>query len=94
MSTTARLVRRRVVFGGRVQGVFFRATAQRISARFDVVGYVQNLPDGRVRLEAQGGNEDISAFLEAICAHFGANISDEREETIPTRDDEKTFVIC
>ncbi len=94
MSTTAKLIRRRVVFGGRVQGVFFRATAQRLSARYEVVGYVQNLPDGSVRLEAQGGEEDVTAFIDSVCRHFRDNISQKRDEAIPTRDDERTFVIC
>ena len=53
-------------FSGRVQGVGFRYTAASISRRFQVAGYVKNLPDGRVELLAQGQAEQVSAFLKAL----------------------------
>ena len=36
---------KQVIFRGRVQGVGFRYTARRIAARYDVTGFVRNLPD-------------------------------------------------
>ncbi len=57
-----------VRFEGRVQGVGFRWTAARVAARFPVVGYVRNEPDGSVRLVAEGREADISAFLGAVGA--------------------------
>ena len=62
MSTIAR----RVVFSGTVQGVFFRATARDTARRFSVVGYVQNLPDGKVELMAEGELSEIDAFVAAV----------------------------
>ncbi len=55
-----------VHFSGRVQGVGFRFTALQIAREFEVTGYVQNLPDGRVRLEAEGAPDEIRAFVAAI----------------------------
>lgn len=55
-----------VHFSGRVQGVGFRYTTRQTAQEFEVTGYVQNLPDGRVRLEAEGKKPEIDAFVGAI----------------------------
>jgi acylphosphatase len=55
-----------VFFTGRVQGVGFRYTALQVSREFDVAGYVANLPDGRVQLEAEGEKTTVEAFLAAL----------------------------
>ena len=60
------LIARRVLYEGRVQGVGFRFSVKEIAQGFDVVGWVQNLIDGRVRLEVQGEVSELEAFLEAI----------------------------
>lgn len=44
-----------VCFSGRVQHVGFRYTAFYIARNLYLTGWVDNLPDGRVALEAQGG---------------------------------------
>ncbi|HPA71236.1 MAG TPA: acylphosphatase, partial [Spirochaetota bacterium] len=49
---------------GKVQGVGFRYSVRRIAAGFEVVGAVENLPDGRVQLEAMGDEAEVRAFLE------------------------------
>jgi acylphosphatase len=66
---------KRAFFEGRVQGVGFRFTVREIAQGFDVVGWVANLPDGRVQLEAQGESEEVDQFLQAICeSHLRAYI--------------------
>jgi len=55
-----------VHFSGRVQGVGFRYTALWLAKEFEVAGYVQNLPDGRVRLEAEGEAQEVARFVAAI----------------------------
>lgn len=55
-----------VFFQGRVQGVGFRYAAFEVAREFEVAGFVQNLPDGRVVVEAEGGPDQISAFISAI----------------------------
>ena len=59
-------VQRIVYFAGHVQGVGFRYTACRIARGFDVVGFVRNVPDGRVHLVAEGEPTEIDRFIEAI----------------------------
>jgi len=55
-----------VHFSGRVQGVGFRFQALQIAREFDVAGYVTNLADGRVYLEAEGAAGDVTAFIATI----------------------------
>lgn len=85
--------RRHVVFRGRVQGVFFRATTVEISRGHAVVGYVRNLPDGTVELEAEGTPGEIDAFLAEVRSRYAENITDEDEQMIPPRGDESSFEV-
>jgi acylphosphatase len=53
-------------FTGRVQGVGFRYAALQVATEFEVSGFVANLPDGRVVLEAEGTRADVEAFMAAV----------------------------
>lgn len=69
--------RRTIHYRGRVQGVGFRYTACRIAERHPVVvGYVQNLDDGRVRLVAEATPDKLDAFLSEVRKAMDHNISD------------------
>ncbi|HEV7867840.1 MAG TPA: acylphosphatase [Chthoniobacteraceae bacterium] len=57
---------RQVFYEGRVQGVGFRFTCKQLARGFDVIGWVQNLPDGRVELQCSGDAGEVDAFLKAI----------------------------
>jgi len=54
---------------GRVQGVFFRVDTQREAQSLGLVGWVRNLPDGRVEIVAQGDAEAVRALVE--WSHLG-----------------------
>ncbi len=45
---------------GLVQGVFFRASTRDTARALGLVGWVKNMPDGSVELEAEGPEERIS----------------------------------
>ena len=49
---------------GRVQGVFFRVDTQREARSLGLVGWVRNLPDGRVEIVAQGDADAVRALVE------------------------------
>lgn len=48
-----------LIIRGRVQGVFFRAAAQREARRLGLVGWVKNRTDGSLELLAEGEEDSI-----------------------------------
>ena len=61
-------IARHYFVSGDVQGVGYRFFAQRVAARHQVVGYVRNLPDGRVEVLAEGTPEGVEGFKHDIAA--------------------------
>ena len=59
-------VRAHVVYSGRVQGIGFRYTAERLALGHGLVGWVKNLPDGRVEVVCEAPQGTIDLFLEDI----------------------------
>lgn len=57
------MIRRRIIFQGRVQGVGFRARARGTARSHAVTGWVRNEPDGTVCLEVQGSEEAVREYL-------------------------------
>jgi acylphosphatase len=68
------MIRRTTHFSGHVQGVGFRYTAIHVARGFEVVGYVRNLPDGRVELLAEGNEAEIARFLDALAEKMEGRI--------------------
>jgi len=58
------MVCKRCLVGGRVQGVFYRATAARRAAELGIRGFARNLADGRVEVLACGEDQAVSAFVQ------------------------------
>ncbi|TFF98503.1 MAG: acylphosphatase [Promethearchaeota archaeon] len=48
---------------GRVQGVFFRASTRKRARKWGLTGYVRNMPDGTVHIEAEGSKEQLEKLL-------------------------------
>lgn len=60
--------RARILVEGRVQGIGFRYRACDEARRLGLCGWVRNLADGRVELEAEGP-EDVLKQLIGWCHH-------------------------
>ena len=52
-----------LVVRGRVQGVYFRATAQREAREHGLTGWVKNRSDGSVEMVIEGEEDDVKDFL-------------------------------
>ena len=48
---------------GRVQGVFFRKSAQEKAKSLGVSGFARNMPDGSLYIEAEGEENRLNKFL-------------------------------
>lgn len=58
--------RRECRFRGRVQGVGFRYIVQNLAMQYNVLGYVRNLPDGRVELVMEGPDQEMDGLLDDV----------------------------
>jgi acylphosphatase len=59
-------MRLKAVIRGEVQGVGFRWAVQRQAGQLGLTGYAENLPDGSVRVEAEGDPDrldQLESFL-------------------------------
>jgi acylphosphatase len=49
---------------GRVQGVFFRYNTKKTAKSLGLYGYVRNMSDGSVHIEAEGPEEKLEELLK------------------------------
>lgn len=70
-----------ILYKGRVQGIGFRFTVERVALNFSVVGWVKNLADGNVEVVAQTDEETMKNFLNTVRGYFMRYIEDEQIST-------------
>mgnify|MGYP006291970393 CR=1 FL=1 len=85
--------RSEVVFRGRVQGVFFRATTVDVARRFDVTGWVRNEADGSVRMVAEGDSSELDRFVAAVEEAKKGNIEEVQVKKSAAMGEFETFEI-
>ena len=51
---------------GRVQLVMYRDFAQRRAKSLGIAGFAQNMPDGSVRVVAQGEEDNLKKYIEKL----------------------------
>lgn len=81
------------VVTGRVQGVYYRKSAEEKAQALNVTGWIRNLTDGGVEFEVQGEEARVDDFLR--WARRGSNAArvDELEQyEMGTVEDEEAFV--
>ena len=49
---------------GYVQGVFFRYTTRKFARKLGLVGFVKNLQDGSVLIDAEGSQEELDELIK------------------------------
>ena len=89
------MIAKRVIFEGRVQGVGFRYTVKDLARGFDVCGWVKNLPDGSVELQAMGEADELDSFIHEIVVEspVARGIKNHYVETIPSLENQTGFRI-
>lgn len=88
------MIARQYFFEGRVQGVGFRYSIKRLAMGFDVVGWVKNIPDGRVELQIMGEEDELDDFLEELHdSALGHHILEQEQFSLPLLEEVKGFTI-
>ena len=88
------MIRQRIYYSGRVQGVGFRYSVKRLATGFEVIGWVRNLDDGRVEVETSGEPGEVHAFVTAIGKQMASYIRHVEQVDVETvRDGVKGFEI-
>ena len=86
-----RQARWRVQFYGKVQYVGFRYTARLLAAKLNLSGWVRNMPDGSVLLEAQGRTADLRQLLIRLKSREPIHIEKAVIQVLPMEEKEKNF---
>jgi acylphosphatase len=72
---------KRCYVSGRVQGVFYRASAAQRANELGLSGFARNLPDGRVEVLAVGPAEALQQFTDWLAVGpTAARVSEVRIE--------------
>ncbi len=93
MNETEKIIRRHVIFYGRVQGVGFRYTAYYSATELGLTGWVKNRMDGTVEMEVQGYVAQIDRLLVMLNSGRFISIADMDIRAIPALDSERRFQI-
>lgn len=82
-----------VVFTGSVQHVGFRYTACYLAKSLYLTGWVDNLPDGRVEMEAQGPVALLRRLVLQLKSRPHIHITDMEITEIPTKARDRRFEV-
>lgn len=88
------VVRFRILVKGEVQGVGYRWFVRQTAERLKVFGWVRNLAQGDVELEAEGGKPALEAFLKELkSGHPYARVESLETREVPTQGAREGFGI-
>ena len=85
------ILRKHLIFSGRVQGVGFRYQARHLAQSLGLTGWVKNLWDERVEMEVQGEEAQIYRLIEELSRGRLIYIERVESETIPVDYHESSF---
>ena len=81
-----------IIVKGKVQGVFFRATAKKVADKLGVAGKVRNMDEGHVEIWASGTDEQLESFVE-WCREGPAGAKVSNVQTEPLQEKYEEFII-
>lgn len=87
------MIRKRIVFKGRVQGVGFRFTAVRYASHLGLSGWVKNMYDGSVLMEVQGHLSLINQLMNYLNNDHYIRIDEMNERNIDIKESESGFSV-
>ena len=85
------MIRRHIIFHGRVQGVGFRYRSAMMANELGLTGWVRNVYDGTVEMEVQGNGAMISRLIHELQADRYIVITDMECESRPVNEKESRF---
>lgn len=77
------MVRKHIIFSGRVQGVGFRYTSCYLARSLGLTGWVRNLCDGNVEMEVQGAQASIDRLTQRLAQGSLIHIDHMETEGVP-----------
>lgn len=81
------MLRKHLLFYGRVQGVGFRYYAVHKARQLALTGWVRNLYDGSVEMEVQGTEEKIDELIQFLDGQRYISITDIKVKKLPLTDE-------
>ena len=85
------IVRKHIIFRGRVQGVGFRYHSTYKAENLGLTGWVRNCYDGSVEMEVQGDPDKINDLILYLQAQRFIQIEEMDEKKIPLQEEETAF---
>lgn len=85
------MIRKHIIFRGRVQGVGFRYHSTYKANLLNLTGWVRNCYDGSVEMEVQGDPNRINDLLLYLQSQRFVRIEEMEEKKIPSQEEETTF---
>lgn len=87
-----KIIRRKIVFFGKVQGVGFRYQSCLLAKKLGLTGWVKNLSD-TVEMEAQGSQPQLDFLVNFMNSRKRIRIEKIDKSVLPLREDEYDFDI-
>ena len=81
------MIRKHILFYGRVQEVGFRYHATYTASLLGLTGWVRNLEDGSVEMEVQGSPDQINELILHLYHQRFIRIDEMQEQKIPLKDE-------
>lgn len=87
------IVRKKIVFSGKVQGVGFRYEIYKLAEEMNLTGWARNKNHDRVVLETQGEESDISFLISHMKSLKRAVVTHVEIYEVPLINGEREFIV-